>query len=30
MTADNNIRIQNETELLRLLTLTDKSVMSSA
>lgn len=30
MTADNNIRIQNETELLRLLMLTDKSVMSSA
>lgn len=30
MTADNNIRIQNETELLRLLILTDKSVMSSA
>lgn len=30
MTADNKIRIQNETELLRLLMLTDKSVMSSA
>lgn len=30
MAADNKIRIQNETELLRLLMLTDKSVMSSA
>lgn len=30
MAAENNIRIQNETELLRLLMLTDKSVMSSA